>query len=281
MMVMGALVGLGLYGLYLVSRCFFRVEEGHVATLTSFGAVQTHQDNTLRTWPSGLHTKAPWQHVIDVPMAEQSLDLTREEDSRMAMAEDGTVLRVDSILRFTPQPTDLKRYLFTTARPDSHMAGLFTCLLRNEVANFRGGDREEEGSYSIIRRGRHALHERIGTFCREQIGARYGVQFHAIDLVDILPPDEIAEALNAVIHAKKESEIAYFHAESECARRVLSAERGVEISSTRAAAVEQEIITLGDFLSTLHTNKTLQMYVARRRHEVTAESRAVYIKGKP
>jgi regulator of protease activity HflC (stomatin/prohibitin superfamily) len=286
----GLWIGLGLYGAAALSRCFFRVGEGHVAVRTTFGAAETVAGSgALRTWGPGLHAKAPWQRVIVVPMMEQSLDLAGETGGRTAMAEDGTILRFDSILRYEPVEADLARFLFGLRSPREHITGLFTCLLRNEIANFRAPAAPahpdgrvdfalQAGSYAVIRRERAKLNEQIERFCREQIGGRYGVRFNAVDLTDILPPDEIADGLNAVIHARTEAETRYLRAEGECQQRLLASERGVDIARARALAIETEIRTLARSLGDLRRQGTLELYVARRRAEVHAESRAVFVK---
>ena len=279
MLFIGIAIGLALYGVYLATKSFFRVDEGHVAVVTSFGAAIREGDR-LKTFPPGLHRKMPWHRVHVVPMMEQSVDLSGEDGGRTAMVEDGTILRLDSILRYAPVHRTLDKYLFGLRAPLDHVTCLFTCLLRNEIANFRpaANDDGEIGSYALIRRERRELNRRIEDFCAEKIGERYGVRFHAVDLVDILPPDELAHALNAVIQARNEADAAYAHAESDAQQKSLAAERGVEIARARASAVETEIATLAQFLEGLHKQDTLSLYVSRRRAEVTSEARALYLK---
>ena len=122
------------------------------------------------------------------------------------------------------------------------------------------------------------LNDRIERFCRDRIADHYGVRFNAVDLTDILPPDELAGALNAVINAQSESEMHYFRAEGDCRQRLLASERGVPIAKARALAIETEVRKLGEFLFELYESKTLDKYVARRRSEALSESRMVYLK---
>jgi len=292
MFLMGIVVGAGVYGAYVLSRCFFRVEEGHLAVLTAFGAARTEADGKqLRTWGPGLHRKLPWEAAHDVPVMEQALELAGEKGGQTAMTGDGTLLRFDSTLRYVPVRDSLGHFLFGLRSPVEHITGLFTCLLRNEIANFRASAagpetvsgamaaRVGENSYALIRRERRLLSQRIEDFCHEQIGRKYGVRFVGVDLTDVLPPDELASALNAVIAAQNESDAAYARAEGECQQRMLAAKRGVEIARARAAASETEILKLSDFLSELDRQNTLHLYVARRRAEVLSESRTVYLKG--
>lgn len=206
------------------------------------------------------------------------------------MARDGTVLRFDSILRFMPLEDELERYLFGLRHRKEHVTNLFTCLLRNEIANFRapelqGGpvsralaSRQDEGSYALIRRERQMLNHRIESFTRDQIGTKYGVRFSAVDITDILPPDELADALNAVLAARAGADALYARAESDCQQRVMAAGRGVEIARQRAAAAAIEIGEIGKRLSELHANGTLASYVARRRAEVLSESQKTIYK---
>ncbi len=104
------------------------------------------------------------------------------------------------------------------------------------------------------------------------------MHFVAVDLADILLPDELADALNAVMQAQSEAEAQLFRAEGECQQRILASEHGVRISRTRATAIEVEILGLTSFLEELENRGVLDAYVARRRAEVTSESRALFLK---
>jgi regulator of protease activity HflC (stomatin/prohibitin superfamily) len=292
MLYIGLCIGLAAYAAVILVRCSFRVQEGHLAVLTTFGAAECDSRQQLRTYRPGLHVKKPWQKVVIVRMMEQSVDLSGEEGGRSAMADDGTVLRFDSILRYVPVEAHLHQFLFGLRSPIDHITGLFTCLLRNEIANFRppvrlatSNDKPTEfdfatqaGSYALIRRERKLLNEHIEAFSREQIGNRYGVQFNAVDLTDVLPPDELADALNAVINAQTDAEARYFRAEAECKQRLVSAERGVEIARSRAQATATEIVTIGAFLEDLAQKGTLDAYVARRNAEVLSDSGTLFLK---
>jgi len=295
MFTAGIALGLVLYGLFIVYKCSFKVDEGHLAVLTTFGRAETTDGKKrLAVYGPGIHAKKPWQKAASVSMKEQTLDLNAEEGGGTAMADDGTILRLDSFVRYVPVEKELYEFLFGLERPLDHIRGLFTCLLRNEIANFRGaatgpgnGDMslskrfdfaQQAGSYALIRRERKLLNDRIESFCQASIDDRYGVRFNAVDLADILPPDELAEALNAVIQANSEAEALLFRAEGECQQRILAAERGVDIAKARAQAVEIEIRKLASYLAELDEKGVLDSYVARRKGEVLGESRALFLK---
>lgn len=291
MLLTGIALGLALYAVVVLARCSFKVEEGHLAVLTTFGRAETEDGKRrLKTHGPGIHPKRPWQKVVTVSMKEQTLDLNAEEGGGTAMADDGTILRLDSFVRYVPVEKELYELLFGLERPLDHITGLFTCLLRNEIANFRGAAKadatlakrfdfaQQAGSYALIRRERKLLNEHIEAFCKERIDNRYGVRFNAVDLADILPPDELADALNAVIQANSEAEALLFRAEGECQQRILAAERGVDIAKARAAAIGIEIRKLAGYLAELDDKGVLDAYVARRRGEVLGESRTLFLK---
>ncbi len=288
-LILGLTTGVILYLAWIAKRCTFRVDEGHVAVLSSFGAAIKDRDR-LRTFGPGLHWRWPWQRSTVVAVMEQNLDLSGKDGGRSAMADDGTVLRFDSILRYVPLERELYTFLFGMKKPLEHITWLFTCLLRNEIANFKPQRREGDGaaaaltlsqqggSYALIRRERTRLNEVLEREAALQIGMRYGVQFNAVDLVDVLPPDELADALNTVINAQTDAETHFFRAQADCQQRVLSAERGVEIAKARAAAAATEIDQLGLHLAELERAGTLGRYVERRRSEVLSEAKTLYLK---
>jgi regulator of protease activity HflC (stomatin/prohibitin superfamily) len=287
MFFIGFLLGVVGYGLYISGRFSFRVDQGHLAVLTSFGAALHGEGNKLTTFGPGLHFKWPWQKAHCVSMMEQSVDLSGEKAGKTAMTDDGTILRLDSILRFHPREEQLYQYLFDLRDANDHIVSLFTCLLRNEIANYgtvasdgrpRPVEEVEGGSYAMLRRERRELSRRIEEFSSKVIGERYGVQFSAMDLTDILPPEELAQALNAVINAQEDADTQYANAEAECQQRVVAAERGVEVAKSRALAVETEINTLAGFLDELHRQGTLLLYVGRRRTEVLSQSRSLFLR---
>lgn len=295
MITEGMLLGAALLVLVLFARSYVYVSEGEVAVLTRFGRAVRSQQDTLRVLTAGLHRKLPWDQVLRVSIKEQSVELTGEED-RTVMTNDGIVVRYQSALRFAPLNDKLEHYLFGLARPIEHMVGTFTCLLRNEIANFRVPPREgvyglstlttaeqliddSLGAYAMIRRERKTLNERVTDFGKRLVGDHFGVRLEAIDVMNFEPPDELRDALNTVVQAKSDVDAALFRSEGECQQRLLAAQKGVEIARERARAIEVEMVALGSKLAELERNQVLDDYVARRRAEVLSESRHVYVRG--
>lgn len=297
MFTLGLLIGCVMVAIAVSSWVFVKIEEGEVGVLTRFGRALRKPDGSVLTLHSGLHRKEPWDRILRVSLKEQSLDLSGEEH-RDAMTSDGIVVRYDSALRFVPVESEIENYLFSLERPTAHIVGTFTCLLRNEIANFgsRGAPlaamddltqtlpaqqliEASLGAYAEVRRERGVLQARLSDYCQRVIGARLGVRFDAIDVMNFEPPEELRDTLHTVIQAKTDAEAALYRAQGESQQRLLSARRGVEIAEQRAKAVETEMVVLGQKLKQLHDAGVLEDYVARRRAEVLAESKHVYVRG--
>lgn len=278
MLPLGILIGCALFALLVAGASMFRVNEGHVAVLTRFGAARPNLHGP------GLHAKAPWDRALIVPTHEQTLAFVGEHDGLRILTADGTLLRFDCAVRWVPVVPELPRLLFDLTAPIPHVKDRFACILRAEVAAFEATTEQSAdwirhaGSYATIRRDLSRLRDNIEAACARRIGSAYGVRFIAVDIVDILPPDDLADGLNAVIQAEAESAAAFYRSQGECQQRVLSAHSGVDIARAHALAAETELRTLGHHLGELDRNGTLADYVARRRDETLAESRTLYLK---
>ncbi|MFT3711481.1 MAG: SPFH domain-containing protein [Archangium sp.] len=287
MFVTGLIAGIVIFLVWKAKDAQFRVEEGQVGLLVRFGAALHEADGKPRLFGPGLHFKWPFDEVRIVSLREQLVTLGAGDAAEHAMLNDGTVIRLQSMLRYTPRRDGISKYVFGLVHRKEHVATLFSSLLRNEIANVKGAGPtlddphdlpEENGSFAIVRRDRTLLNTRIAEFARKEFGDRYGVDFHAVDITDIHPPDELADALNAVISARAEADSMRFRAESECAQKVMSAEHGVRIATAKAAAVEAEIDELGKHLGSLESSGVLEAYVERRKAEVLADSRTLFVK---
>lgn len=287
MFLIGLGVGIALFLAWTAKDCVFRVEEGQVAVVLRFGAGRHDEAGRLLLLGPGLHFKWSFEEVRIVSLREQLVTLGGQDGAEPVMLNDGTVIRLQSMLRYAPQRDGIAKYLFGLHHRKEHVAGLFSSLLRNEIANVKAASAPKEltllndgmdGSFALVRRDRNLLNKRIGDFAKTELGDRYGVNFEAVDITDIHPPEEMADALNAVMSARAEADAIRFRAESECAQRVMAAERGVQIARTKASAIEAEIDQLGPHLATLAQAGVLPAYVARRKAEVLSESRTVYLK---
>ncbi len=286
MFLIGLLIGFSVFLWWMAKDCFFRVEEGQVGVIIRFGAARHGPDGKLLLAGPGLHFKWAFEEVKIVSLREQLITLGGEHGAEPMMLNDGTVIRLQSMLRYAPQREGIAQYLFGLHHRKEHMAGLFSSLLRNEIANVKAPAMKADlktlgndlgGSFALMHRDRKVLNDRIADFARKEL-RDYGVNFEAVDITDIHPPDELADGLNAVMSARAEAESMRFRGQSECAQRVMAAEQGVAIAQTRAEAVEVEINELGRHLSELDKTGVLDAYLSRRRAEVLSDSRTVYFK---
>jgi len=287
MFELGLLAGAVLFLAWKLREMSFRVDEGQVGLVLRFGAALHGPDGKLLLAEPGLHFKWPWDEVRIVSLREQMLTLGAGENAEQAMLNDGTVIRLQSMLRYAPRREGIPHYVFGLHHRKEHVATLFSSLLRSEIANVKAAPPtldnpsdlpEEDSSFALVRRDRTLLNRRISDFARKTFGDRYGIDFHSVDITDIHPPDELADALNAVISARAEADSTRFRAESDCAQKVMAAEHGVAIATAKASAVEAEIDELGRHLATLSTQGVLDAYVARRRSEVMSDARTLFVK---
>ncbi len=274
-LVSGIVCGVALVGAYLSFRSVYRVEQGHLGVLTTFGAADfaDEKNKKLNLVHPGLHFKWPWQEVKEFSVMERITDLASRSNGFNAIAEDGTILKLDAKLRIQPVQENLYAYLFEMRNPVQHIQQYFKCLLRHEIANFRD-------SYSGIRKSRQLLNQKIADLSKVHIGTKYGVKFNAVDIVDIVPPEELDRALNAVQNAQAEADALYSRALADRDQRLTAAQQAVDIAVNRARAVETEIQVLGSHLGELKRRGVLKEYLERRRVEVYADAKMAFVNQK-
>lgn len=281
-----SLGGCGL-GLFMVWKSHFLVEEGHRAVIVRFGAVirdnnqlEFANEAPLKVFGPGAHWKKPWDKVIVFSTMERVIDLTGEQGGKHAMAADGTVLRLDSKIRFYPRAEEYYSYLFELKNPMGHIRELFTCIIRNEIANFQNssiGDENLLGSYSLIRQERQRLNEQVQFICRHQIGDVYGIEFRGVDLMDIVPPHELESALNGIQNAKSEAETLYWKAEGDARQKLVAAEQGVEIARLRAEAESIELETIAKTIRKLIAEGNINSFIRHKKTELVGDSKMLFM----
>ncbi len=276
MLTIGIISGLGAVALIVFLLAAFRVDNGSVGVLTTFGRFVRDRNGTVKTFSPGMHGKAPWSKAIIVSLAERSISLKPKAEPIEVLASDGTRIKVNARLRFRVDPASVGTFLADAKDPLDHLYGLFRANLREQFARF-GLVGSELSSYTALRLRMHELQQKtLGAIADEAL-REYGVRVVAVDLLQIDPPDELVDSLNAVVNAESEANALVARTELQSTQRTLSAEQAVAIASARAAATEQEIRTVGTELSQLHQQGVLQEYVERRRAEVMGGSRRLYL----
>jgi regulator of protease activity HflC (stomatin/prohibitin superfamily) len=279
-MIIGTLIGAALVGLYAFIRAGFRVDNGTVAVLTVFGRFVRVADGRVRSFGPGLHWKAPWAQSIVVSLAERSLALDDKTKNIEALAADGTRIRVNARLRYRVTENGVSRFIADAKDAVDHLAGLFQLTVREQVARFEQQP-TELSAYTSLRLRMHDLQERIQDAMKQAALDEYGICVVSVDLLQIDPPEELVDALNAVITAESEARALVSRTELQAQQRVLAAEQVVAIASAHALAQESEIRTVGGELGALADQGVLRDYVARRQIEVLGESHRVYLNHNP
>ncbi len=279
-MLTGLLIGTSVAAVlgFILSQIFswFRVEEGHSAILTRFGAPRKNSNGEILIFSSGLHGKKPWDHVHVFSKMERTLKIGNEGRTLEVLARDGTLLRVNASVRFNFRDDAAEKFLFGVRDPMKHLDEIFRSILTEEIGKF-GSEKSENGNYSELRRNRKKLDQSLNARAND-LRDRYGIEFKAIDIAEILPPSDLANALNGIQKIKAEFETLLKRVEAECERKVAAAQHGVAIAKTRAQATEKEIRVLGSAISELNNWGSLDAYMKRRQDEATFASRSVYVK---
>jgi len=270
--------GVGISALLIISLLFswFRVEEGHAVVLTRFGAPVRDADGLIRLFSSGLHLKWPWEHAHEFSLMERMMKIGEGGGNSLVRAGDGIIVLVDWPARFRFDPRDAEKFLFGTHAPVQHLMETFRAMVAEEIGRF-GSEKVESGTYAELRKDRKVLDKAISNRV-DGLRDRYGIEFRAVDLAEILPPADLAEALNGIQKVKAQFETLKKRVEAECERKLLSAEHGVEIARIRAEASEKEIRVLGETVGALESSGSLDAYIRRRRDESGFAARSVYMK---
>ncbi len=162
----------------------------------------------------------------------------------------------------------------------AHIKELFTCLIRNEIGNFQGSNNSEEisiGSYSEIRRDQTRFNSQLEALCRTHFGPKYGIEFHGVDLIAILPPPELVDAFNSIQKATTAAVAMYNHAEAASKQKIMAEEGGLEISKVKAQAVALELRSLINGVLKLRQNHQFENYLEHKRQEILGNSRLTFI----
>lgn len=267
-MIFGALVLLSM----LAYHCFFVVSEGECALLTNFGKPLE------RIYEAGLHLRFPWYKIHRVSLRERMSPVALETAGAL-LAWDGTPLRIDATVRYRIQTDLLMLYLFGLEDSLKHLDYYYRSILRTAIANFDIEIPDTAGtSFEALRRERRQLGEALNREYRSQLAQRYGIDFNAIDVSALSPPQELEDALNAVLQAQTIANSERDQAEAISEQRVIAADHAVKVAQSHAHAIREEITILGRYLRDLSAQGTLNDYVRHRRAEILSQSKTIFVR---
>jgi regulator of protease activity HflC (stomatin/prohibitin superfamily) len=243
----------------------------------SEGLARTDEDRydypQLRVISSGgPYFKWPWEQVIKVSVATQTLNMAYDPDAPDAN-QGGTLVEAvtkDQLntgligqLRYRVSENNLYAFLFGVKKPIAHVMGFFISVLRQRISNFEApvAVRDPDASsieasivsgvsINDLRKNLRDLNEHMDQECRGS-EARYGVVLDASLITGIDPPQEVESALAAIntAHNHVSSDISLAQASAD--QKIVQSRRAVEIETLKAQAEVEPLVALSTELALL------------------------------
>ena len=189
--------------LVIISRCVRIVPQAYAFVVERLGAYQA-------TWEVGLHLKMPFIDRVAkrVNLKEQVADFAPQP----VITKDNVTMRIDTVVFF--QITDPKLYAYGVENPLNAIENLSATTLRNII-----GDLELDETLTS--------REVINTKMRSILDVAtdpWGIKVNRVELKNIIPPQEIQDAMERQMKAERERREAVTRAEGEKKSAILVAE---------------------------------------------------------
>lgn len=206
---------------FAVSRCVRIVPQAYAFVVERLGAYQA-------TWEVGLHFKVPFLERVarKVNLKEQVADFAPQP----VITKDNVTMRIDTVVFF--QITDPKLYAYGVENPLNAIENLSATTLRNII-----GDLELDETLTS--------REVINTKMRSILDVAtdpWGIKVNRVELKNIIPPQEIQDAMERQMKAERERREAVTRAEGEKKSAILVAEGHKESVILNAEAEKQSKI---------------------------------------
>lgn len=281
--------------IYFILRCilsgFYTIDQNERGVKTIFGRAQrlagqttiqtpmaenlTEEERQRYNFPMlesvgpGLHFKFPWEKVIKVSIATETMNMAYDPESLSANSN-GTLLEAVTMdqlnigltgqIRYRISEQNLYAYVFGIKNPITHVMGYFVSILRERIANFGSEHKQiqKAGDVNIaeavsINDLRKNLKDLNDIMVRECVGsnARYGIILDASLITGIEPPHEVESALAAIntAHNNVSSEISLAKASAD--QTIVLSRRAVEIETLKAQAEVEPLLALSTQLKQL------------------------------
>lgn len=217
--ILGIIILLILIG--MVVSCIRIVRQAQALVIERLGAYQA-------TWGTGLHVKLP---IVDrvarrVDLKEQVVDFAPQP----VITKDNVTMRIDTVVYF--QITDPKLFAYGVENPIMAIENLTATTLRNII-----GDLELDETLTS--------RELINTKMRASLDVAtdpWGIKVNRVELKNIIPPQQIQDAMEKQAKAERERRAAVTQAEGEKTATVLVAEGKKESAILDAEAEKQAAI---------------------------------------
>jgi regulator of protease activity HflC (stomatin/prohibitin superfamily) len=183
----------------------------------------------LTTWNKGIHLKMPFVDRVAkrVTLKEQVVDFAPQP----VITKDNVTMQIDTVVFY--QITDPKLFAYGVENPILAIENLTATTLRNII-----GDMELDETLTS--------REVINTKMRanlDQATDPWGIKVGRVELKNIIPPDQIVDAMEKQMKAERERREAILIAEGEKKSSILRAE-GKKESAILEAEAEKEAAIL-------------------------------------
>ena len=214
-------IGFIILVLILLASCIKIVPQAHALVIERLGAYQG-------TWGVGLHFKVPFLDRVAkrVILKEQVVDFAPQP----VITKDNVTMRIDTVVYF--HITDPKLFAYGVERPIMAIENLTATTLRNII-----GDLELDETLTS--------RELINTKMRASLDVAtdpWGIKVNRVELKNIIPPQQIQDAMEKQAKAERERRAAVTQAEGEKTATVLVAEGKKESAILDAEAEKQAAI---------------------------------------
>lgn len=180
------------------------------------------------TWETGLHVKIPLIDRISkmVSLKEQVVDFPPQP----VITKDNVTIQIDTVLYFSI--TDPKLYTYGVENPLNAIENLTATTLRNII-----GDLELDQSLT----SRDVINTRMRSILDEATDV-WGVKVNRVELKNIVPPEDIQQAMEKQMRAERERRESILRAEGEKRSQILRAEGAKESLILNAEAEKESAI---------------------------------------
>lgn len=180
------------------------------------------------TWTVGLHIKIPLMDRVanKVSLKEHVIDFPPQP----AITKDNVTIKIDTVIYY--QITDSKLYTYGVARPIVALENLTATTLRNIIGNIELD--ETLTSRDLINTQMRSI--------LDEATDPWGIKVNRVEVKNIIPPQDIQEAMEKQMRAERERRESILRAEGEKRSAVLVAEGQKESTILAAEGAKQSAI---------------------------------------
>ncbi len=162
------------------------------------------------TWGAGLHVKIPLLEKISkkITLKEQVLD----SPPQPVITKDNVTMRIDTVVYF--RIFDAKLYTYGVVNPINALENLTATTLRNLV-----GELELDGTLT----SRDTINGKM-TSILDEATDKWGMKVNRVELKNIIPPEEIQNAMEKQMKAERDRRETLLQAEGHKAAAITRAE---------------------------------------------------------